>query len=442
MGAHLRKAEILYDQGRYNMAEEEAREELGEDPESAHAYALRAFCLARLERLTEALEDANEAVGLAPDWDVPHRALSFVHCRLGSHEHALAAIHEAIRLKPDDAESHGHLAHVFLMMNQPGEALKAAHKGLRLDPENPICMINRVASLVKLGRKREARKAVRQVIRIDPENPVAHTYQGWFWIDRQEPEKAIAHFQSALRLDPESAWAQEGVYESLRQRNPVFGALASFIYFLQNTANGQSPFVLAWFVGGFYLSFWPDLPLGTRFTAFLLGLVTSHLYGRTVISHFSDFLLSFDRMGRRVLPARRLVAGLCVSTVLVVATLFLVLFVFLGEISIFMLTFWLFWMAFGVSLVFRGRTTSIWLGLALWVAAIAAGSGWMLWLYLPTIQGEDFLQVMPYLLIGFFSACLISYVGSYVVAVISGLCAALFSRRQAIEIRDAHTWDG
>ena len=58
MGAHLARAQLLLEQARYDLAEEELRQAIGEEPEPALAHALLALCLTARERFDEATREA------------------------------------------------------------------------------------------------------------------------------------------------------------------------------------------------------------------------------------------------------------------------------------------------------------------------------------------------------------------------------------------------
>ena len=66
------RAAMLFQQSRFDLAEQELRQALMADPNDPHAHALLALCLARREEFAEATSEAHTAVGLAPDWAYAH----------------------------------------------------------------------------------------------------------------------------------------------------------------------------------------------------------------------------------------------------------------------------------------------------------------------------------------------------------------------------------
>src|SRR5262249_19742642 len=90
------------------------------------------------------------------------------------------------------------------------------------------CNNLRAMALVKLGRPAEAGATIDAALARDPENALSHANQGWAYLERNEPAKALEHFREALRLDPTSAWARMGVLSALKARNPVYRVMLQF----------------------------------------------------------------------------------------------------------------------------------------------------------------------------------------------------------------------
>ena len=63
----VERANVLIEQRRYRLAEEELYKALGENPDSATAQHLLAFCLYNQQRYEEALPIITAAIALQPD---------------------------------------------------------------------------------------------------------------------------------------------------------------------------------------------------------------------------------------------------------------------------------------------------------------------------------------------------------------------------------------
>src|SRR5205085_2479523 len=103
MSAHFARAVILFQQGRYDLAETELRQTLAEDPQNAPAHAMLGLCIAQPEDFAEASREAAVAISLAPNDPHGHYVAATIFCERSRLPEAEAAIKEAIRLEPDDA---------------------------------------------------------------------------------------------------------------------------------------------------------------------------------------------------------------------------------------------------------------------------------------------------------------------------------------------------
>ena len=223
MGAHLDRAWILFEQGRFDLAEKEADQALAENPEDPKPHGLIALARLRVGRRDEALEAAKRAVALAPDWDYSHFVLGKVHFDRDEHSKADAALREAIRLDPREPNYRWVRGAMLFDWDKRKEALEEADAGLRLDPE--ISGLHSLRGLILYGLDRvdEAEAAFRTALRIDPGNDTAHAGLGRVEASRGRADAAVERYREALRIDPNDAWARAGLLDALRARYPVYG---------------------------------------------------------------------------------------------------------------------------------------------------------------------------------------------------------------------------
>jgi tetratricopeptide (TPR) repeat protein len=231
--ARRQRGWLLAQQGRHDLAEQEYRLALAEDPHDAGTHALLALVLAEQEpRRAEALEEARTAIGLAPDDAFPHFAEAHVHLEAERWEPAQRAAEEAIRIDPDDPGHYAVLAAAHLGRRRWREALEAADQALAIDPTHTGGANLRATALVHLGRKDEAGATLHGALARDPENTHTHANQGWALLHRGDRKAALGHFREALRLDPESEWAREGLAEAMKARNPLYAAMLRYFLWM------------------------------------------------------------------------------------------------------------------------------------------------------------------------------------------------------------------
>lgn len=228
----IRRALLLLQQSRFDLAEQELRKSLAEDPEEAVAHALLAFCLGQQDRLQEADGSARQAIALAPDEPYCHYALGWISLQRKDLKTARQAVEQAIRLDPEKSDYHGLHALIYLQGQRWREALDAANEGLTHDPANQECLNHRATALVRLGRHEDAHQTIGQALQEDPENALTHANLGWAYLHKRQHQKALEHFSEALRLDPNFDFARYGLVEALKARYFLYRWLLQFFLWL------------------------------------------------------------------------------------------------------------------------------------------------------------------------------------------------------------------
>ena len=250
MNPQLQRASLLIQQSRHELAETALREVLVADPEEAHAHALLALCLSARKSFPEATEAAQKAIHLAPDCSFAHYVASHVLLQRNRIPEALASVEEALRLDPFDPDFFALLGQIHLTDRRWKEAEDAAQKGLAIEPEHVECANLRAIALIKQGRKAEASATIDVALAKNPENSLTHANQGWAYLEKGEPEKALHHFREALRLDAENEWARQGIVEALKARHFIYGLMLKwFLFMAKLSPNVQWGIILAGYFG-------------------------------------------------------------------------------------------------------------------------------------------------------------------------------------------------
>jgi tetratricopeptide (TPR) repeat protein len=303
MSAHLERARLLLAQSRAADAERETMLALGQQPDDPHALGLLALSRMEQGKNDAALEAAQEAVGRAPDEAFFHSVHAHVLRDLDRTDDAFRAVQEALRLDPGDADHFALLASIELQRQRWPAALEAAERALALNAEHVGAANLRAMALVRLGRKAEAMETVDFALERAPDNAFSHANQGWNCLHRNDPRRAQEHFREALRLDPELEYAQQGMLEALKARNPVYRSmLAYFLWQARQTARFQWAFIIGiYFAGTFARSLSAAQPQLNWLWWPLLGLFYAFVYLSWTAIPMFNLLLFFDRFGRHVL---------------------------------------------------------------------------------------------------------------------------------------------
>jgi tetratricopeptide (TPR) repeat protein len=234
----IAKALLLLQRSRYDLAEQELRQSLAENPEDAQAHALLAYSLAEQDKLQEAEDSARQAVQLAPDDPYCHYYMGVVKVQKDDLAGARRAAEEAIRLDPENSDYHGLRALIYLGAQRWQEALDAANEGLRHDPTHQNCLNHRAMALVKLNRPEEAQQTIGRALQENPENEQTHANLGWAYLHKGQHQKALEHFSEALRLDPNFDYARQGLVEALKARYFLYRWLLQFFLWMSRLSPG------------------------------------------------------------------------------------------------------------------------------------------------------------------------------------------------------------
>ncbi len=232
MNQHLDRARLLMQQSRYELAEEQLRLSLAENSSDSESHALLSLCLLAREKFDEADEEARQAIVNAPDEALGFYALAALQQKRGLLSEAFATIQEAIRLDPWNEIHWGLLAGIEYARYRWEYCLNAAVRGLECDPENVACANYQAMALVQLGRREDAGATIAQALAHDPDNATTHANQGWRLLHERQPDQAMIHFREALRIEPNSEWARQGIIEAMKARHFIYRWMLAFFLWL------------------------------------------------------------------------------------------------------------------------------------------------------------------------------------------------------------------
>ena len=235
----LRRALVLLDRGRPELAEPMLRDAVSDDPGDPFPRAVLALVLSDLERYNEAEDCAREAITLDPELGVAHGALARAFAGRERFRDALAATREAVRLDPEEHLNHELLAACQLAVADWRGARESAEHALRLAPGSATANGLRARALAMASDDpTEWRASAAAALAADPGGSAAHALAAHAHLSRGEESSAVAGFEEALRLDPESRYAQAGLAEALKAQHPLFRPVFRFFMWQQRLSRG------------------------------------------------------------------------------------------------------------------------------------------------------------------------------------------------------------
>jgi tetratricopeptide (TPR) repeat protein len=329
MNNHLERGLLLYQQERHDMAEQELRRSLIDEPHEAMSHALLALCLSHRKAYREATEESRHAVALGPDMAFAHYALADVLHDRDRYKEAEEAVNEAIRLDPQEELYRGLQAAIFMNQGRWQDALEAAEEGLALDAEDVACNNLRAMALIKLGRRDEAGTTLHDTLSRDPGNAWTHANQGWALLHENQPREALEHFREALRLEPQLEFARAGIVEAMKARFFLYRLMLRFFLWMNcHGARFQWAIILGGYIG--YRLLLSYLRANPALEPLALPLIILYVTFAS-LSWLADplfyLLLRFDRFGRHALSSDQVRASnwmaLCLLATLLVLVFWL-----------------------------------------------------------------------------------------------------------------------
>ncbi len=285
MSNRYERARLLAEQGRYDLAMQEAASYLAEHPNSSRSYTLVSFCHSKKGEHKQAVSQAQRALGLAPDDDFCHFALARAHYYGSNLKEAETAIATALNIDPDDPDYHAQAAMVFHEQRKFNKALNSAKAGLQLDPNNSTCRNMQIITLLETNGISEAEQIVEQALRLTPDSAFAHTAQGWVALHHSNDVIARKAFREALRIKPDSQWARQGMIEALKAKNLFYRWVLRYDLWLKGLGSAQRMLLIG------ILIFIPPLR----------GLYLLLLIPGIAVKAIASLMLRFDPYGKLLL---------------------------------------------------------------------------------------------------------------------------------------------
>ena len=289
-GDHAKRALLLSDLGKDELAESKFRAAIAADVQNGFLRARLAHTLTRLQRFDEALDVANEACSLAPANPEAHWARSHVLFDLRNMVEAERAIREAVRLAPEEPVYLAMLAIILINLRQYPEALTFAEASLARSPALTDGLRARAIALRRLERLDEAEAAAQHALALHPNDSDFFRIRGHTLLALGQASDALSHFFEARRLAPTNNWDASAVLAAMVQSTSLYRATDSISRWWKRQRPMQAFFVgmglvliiLALFVIG------DDNPLAAGAgVALIYGCVSLYL-----ICHFAGALIT------------------------------------------------------------------------------------------------------------------------------------------------------
>lgn len=311
MNQHLQRAQLLVDQNRFDLAEQEIGQVLVDDPQNAMAHLLLSICYKHTQRYKEATREAEMAIQLQPDNSRCHLILASVYLMRDRYAEAQTAVEEALRLDPYDESNYAIMSSIQFEQRHWSAALEYAEKGLEIDPDDPTCLSMRSLSLERLGKGDVAVQSAEESLARNPDDSYAHATHAWALLNKGEHKQAQESFREALRLDPTNEFARQGMIKALNANNFLFRMILKWYTFIGRMSGGiQWAIILGLFFGQQILSqLSTAIPAIKPFVTPIIFLYFAFCITTWIADPLFNTLLRFNRFGKFLLDKRQIMSS-------------------------------------------------------------------------------------------------------------------------------------
>ena len=151
----------------------------------------------------------EHALSVTRDNAVAHNNLGGALAKVGRHDEAMRHFQEALRIIPSYSYAINNVGIQLVRRGESAEAMHYFRRAIQTNPRNETAYINLAVQLARAGNPESQAEAVRhlfEALRIDPFSFIAHYHLGLI-LSPTNTQDAIAHFADAIRLNPEYGMA-------------------------------------------------------------------------------------------------------------------------------------------------------------------------------------------------------------------------------------------
>lgn len=159
---YLQSAIDLIEAGKFNRAEQYARQSVELWPDSAEARYRYGFVLRKNGKLDLALPQYEAVVALQPGRVDLHRPISSYYLRKGKFDHAIPHLRMILKSKPEDVITLNNLGSVLAEKKEFREALKLLERAYKIAPTNADVIDSYAWVMYSSGNQAGARKIIQQ----------------------------------------------------------------------------------------------------------------------------------------------------------------------------------------------------------------------------------------------------------------------------------------
>jgi tetratricopeptide (TPR) repeat protein len=176
-------------------------------PEVEDAMARGQELLFKTHDARASIDEFKRAIKLDPWYGQAYMLLGLAQMQLQQWSDAQWAFEEAAKVEPGNAKAYLGAGSALNEQKNYVEAQKALQHSLEIRPDSAEAHYELARCLWGMGKWQTAEPHVRQAIALNRDYAGPHALMGNIYLQREDPEAALAEFQECLRLDPDGALA-------------------------------------------------------------------------------------------------------------------------------------------------------------------------------------------------------------------------------------------
>lgn len=196
----------------YELAIEQYRKALGEDPQNAVTHNNLGIALERNNDQQNALSHYRKAIEALPDFAEAHFNLGNALERQNQQD-AAAQKHyiRAVTIKPNFVKAHFSLSRWLIRNGRKRAGEAGLRQVLKLEPTNAEALLLLGNELAKQQRAAEAREVLERYLAVDPINAEVLNNLGAICVALGDRSNAVRYFQDAMAADPNHPTAKSNL---------------------------------------------------------------------------------------------------------------------------------------------------------------------------------------------------------------------------------------
>jgi tetratricopeptide (TPR) repeat protein len=176
-------------------------------PEVEDAMAKGEDLLFKKHDARASIDEFKRAAKLDPWYGQAYMLLGLAQMQLQQWSDAQWSFEEAAKVEPGNAKAYLGAGSALNEQQNYAEAQKALQHSLEIRPDSAEAHYELARSLWGMGKWQAAEPHVRQAIELNKDYAGPHALMGNIYLQREDPEAALAEFEECLHLDPEGSLA-------------------------------------------------------------------------------------------------------------------------------------------------------------------------------------------------------------------------------------------